>query len=79
MAEATKIRNEEHASYMKASTDFKDAATAVEGAIKVLKDFYEGQSFIQLSSRTRSASKAKASAKATAKAKVMAKAKDQAD
>merc|ERR1719235_1578594 len=25
MAEATKIRNEEHASYVKASTDFKDA------------------------------------------------------
>merc|ERR1719235_803767 len=60
MAEATKIRNEEHASYVKASTDFKDAATAVEGAIKVLKAFYEGQSFIQIRSRTRSASKAKA-------------------
>merc|ERR1719333_660005 len=67
MAEATKIRNEEHASYVKASTDFKDAATAVEGAIKVLKDFYEGQSFIQIRSRTRSASKAKAEAKAKAK------------
>jgi len=47
-AEATKIRNEEHVTYVKASKDFKDAATAVEGAIKVLKEFYDNQgSFVQ--------------------------------
>lgn len=41
-AEAIKIRNEEHATYLKASKDFKDAAEAVEAAITVLKEYYEG-------------------------------------
>merc|ERR1719379_14582 len=58
-AEATKIRNEEHATYMKASKDFKDAAEAVEKAIKVLKDFYEGASLLQVSAKTRTMSAAK--------------------
>merc|ERR1719421_1851012 len=40
-AEATKIRSEEHATYLKASADYKDAATAVQGAIGVLKEYYE--------------------------------------
>merc|ERR1719335_1381972 len=40
--EATKIRNEEHATYTKASKDFKEAAQAVEDAIGVLKEFYAG-------------------------------------
>merc|ERR1719311_1739244 len=53
MAEATKIRTEEHATYMTASKDFKDAADAVEQAIKVLKDFYEGTSFLQTSMKVR--------------------------
>jgi len=39
-AEATKIRGEEHATYVKASSDFKQAAEAVEKAIKVLKEYY---------------------------------------
>jgi chromosome segregation ATPase len=52
-AEATKIRTEEHATYEKAHKDFSDAATAVEKAIKVLKAFYESQSLIQVSARTR--------------------------
>merc|ERR1719313_3338733 len=39
-AESTKIRSEEHATYLKASADFKDAATAVQGAIGVLKEYY---------------------------------------
>jgi len=55
-AEATKIRNEEHATYMVAHKDFSDAATAVEKAIKVLKDFYAGQSLLQVSAKTRRAS-----------------------
>jgi len=41
-AEATKIRTEEHATYVKASADFKDAAEAVTNAIRVLKEYYEG-------------------------------------
>merc|ERR1719324_1244299 len=41
-AEATKIRTEEHATYVKASSDFKDAAEAVTNAIRVLKEYYEG-------------------------------------
>lgn len=39
-AEATKIRAEERASYVKASADFKEGAKAVEEAIGVLKEFY---------------------------------------
>jgi chromosome segregation ATPase len=41
-SEATKIRNQEHATYTKASKDFKEAASAVEDAIGVLKEFYAG-------------------------------------
>merc|ERR1719235_2161423 len=40
-AEATKIRAEEHATYLKASSDFKTAAQAVQQAIGVLKEYYE--------------------------------------
>jgi chromosome segregation ATPase len=40
--EATKIRNEEHETYLKASKDFSDAAKAVQGAIGVLKEYYSG-------------------------------------
>merc|ERR1719213_151586 len=41
-AEAATIRAEEHATYLKASADFKMAAKAVEDAIRVLKEYYEG-------------------------------------
>merc|ERR1719191_2536190 len=41
-AEATKIRTEEAATYLKSSKDFKDAAEAVQAAIGVLKEYYEG-------------------------------------
>jgi len=41
-AEATKIRTEENAAYLKASADFKQAAEAVTNAIRVLKEYYEG-------------------------------------
>merc|ERR1719321_1637885 len=47
VASATKLRAEEHATYLKASADFKGAAQAVEEAIHVLKEFYAGASFIQ--------------------------------
>jgi hypothetical protein len=51
-AEATKIRNEEHATYLIASKDYGDAAAATEGAIKVLKEFYDNAALIQTSSKT---------------------------
>lgn len=51
VVEATKIRDEEKATFTKANGDFKEAADAVGDAIDVLKDFYEaGNSFIQISS-----------------------------
>merc|ERR1719428_563323 len=58
-AEATKIRQAEQATYTKAHKDFSDAATAVEKAIKVLKDFYDSQSLLQVSSKTRTMSGSK--------------------
>jgi chromosome segregation ATPase len=42
--EATKIRNDEKAAYLKAKKDYKDAGKAVEEAIRVLKEFYASQS-----------------------------------
>merc|ERR1719420_631933 len=41
-AESTKIRTEEAATNAKASKDFKEAAEAVQAAIGVLKEYYEG-------------------------------------
>merc|ERR1719321_2032872 len=58
-AEATKIRNAEHETYLKASKDFGDAAAATEKAIKVLKDFYDNASLIQSSAMTKAASEFK--------------------
>merc|ERR1719321_677778 len=51
-AEATAIRTKEHEDYLVASKDFKDSAEAVAKAIEVLKNFYEGSSFIQLGATT---------------------------
>merc|ERR1719498_1569000 len=48
-AEATKIRQDEHAEYLKASKDFKDSATAVANAMQVLSEYYNSASFVQLS------------------------------
>jgi len=47
VAEATKIRNEEHETYVQASKDYGDAAAATEKAITLLKDFYDNQSLLQ--------------------------------
>merc|ERR1719380_139221 len=49
--EATKLREEAHAEYVKASTDFKDSAAAVAKAIGVLSDYYSSATFVQLSSK----------------------------
>merc|ERR1719408_266600 len=45
-AEATKVRQEEHAEFLKASKDFKDAAVAK--AMEVLNEYYNSASFVQL-------------------------------
>merc|ERR1719201_3275217 len=44
-AEATKVREEEHAEYLKASKDF---ATAVAKAIAVLSEYYNSAAFVQV-------------------------------
>merc|ERR1719379_1027115 len=50
--EAMKLRSEEHANYLKASKDYKDAAEAVEDAIGVLKEFYSANALVQTNART---------------------------
>merc|ERR1719443_33151 len=45
--EATSLRAEEKADYTKSAADFKDAAEAIEQAITVLKEYYEGASLVQ--------------------------------
>jgi len=54
-AEATKIRTEEKATNTKATTDYKQAAEAVQAAIGVLKEYYES-ALIQTSSSKRAPS-----------------------
>merc|ERR1719333_414244 len=49
--EATKIRGEEKATNTKAAKDNKEAAEAVEEAIGVLKDYYEGAALVQTSAK----------------------------
>merc|ERR550537_1418731 len=49
-AEATQVRQEEHAEYLKASKDFKDSAAAVAKAIDVLQEYYGG-AFVQVSAK----------------------------
>jgi len=46
-SEAMKLREEERASYLVASKDYKDGAQAIEDAIKVLKDYYASVSLVQ--------------------------------
>merc|ERR1719324_1173172 len=52
-AEATKVRQEEHEEYLKASKDYKDSAAAVAKAIDVLSEYYNSSSFVQVSTTTR--------------------------
>jgi len=49
-AEATAMRNEEHANFVKVTTDFTGAAEAVDDAIDALKEYYG--SFIQTSRKS---------------------------
>jgi len=48
-AEATKIRQEEHDQYVKASQDFKDSAAAVAKATGVLSEYYNNAALLQSS------------------------------
>jgi len=48
-AEATGIRQDEHAEYLKASQDQSDSAKAVAKAIEVLDNYYSSASFVQVS------------------------------
>jgi len=47
-SEATKVRSQEHADFLQASADFRDSASAVAKAIQVLKEYYDGASFMQV-------------------------------
>jgi hypothetical protein len=46
-AEATKLRQTEHANFLAASQDYSDGQQACAGAINVLRQYYEGDSFLQ--------------------------------
>merc|ERR1719482_749990 len=51
-AEATKIRNEENANFVKVDTDFTQAADAVDDAIDALKEYYGDALLLQVKSET---------------------------
>jgi len=46
-AEATALRQKEHAEYLKASADYKQSAEAVANAVAVLESYYSSGSFVQ--------------------------------
>eukprot|EP00746_Dinoflagellata_sp_MGD_P160807 gnl/MRDRNA2_/MRDRNA2_87729_c0_seq1.p1 gnl/MRDRNA2_/MRDRNA2_87729_c0~~gnl/MRDRNA2_/MRDRNA2_87729_c0_seq1.p1 ORF type:complete len:758 (+),score=258.32 gnl/MRDRNA2_/MRDRNA2_87729_c0_seq1:124-2397(+) len=50
-AEATKLRTEQNANFVKVDADFSGAASAVDDAIDALQEYY-GKSFIQMKSKT---------------------------
>merc|ERR1719281_2166880 len=51
-AEATKIRNEENANFVKVDSDFTQAAEAVDDAIDALKEYYGDALLLQVKSET---------------------------
>merc|ERR1719247_1553697 len=55
-AEATKLRNEQNANFVKTDTDFTGAAEAVDDAIDALKEYYGDSVFLQLRSKAKDAS-----------------------
>jgi septal ring factor EnvC (AmiA/AmiB activator) len=50
-AEATKLRNEQNANFVKIDTDFSAAAEAVDDAIDALKEYYGDSALIQTQSK----------------------------
>merc|ERR1719298_99504 len=55
-AEATKLRNEQNANFVKIDTDFTGAAEAVDDAIDALKEYYGDAALIQVRSKAKDAS-----------------------
>merc|ERR1719298_261006 len=55
-AEATKLRNEQNANFVKIDTDFTGAAEAVDDAIDALKEYYGDSALIQIRSKVKDAS-----------------------
>merc|ERR1719217_1413980 len=53
-AEATKLRNEQNANYVKVDTDFTAAAEAVDDAIDALKEYYGDTALLQTQSKSKS-------------------------
>jgi len=51
--EATSLRQKENEEYKQASSDFRGSAEAVARAIEVLKNYYEGQSLLEVRSKSR--------------------------
>merc|ERR1719428_420222 len=51
--EMEKIRQEDHALFVKQEADFSEAAAAVQDAIDVLKDYYDNAGFLQIASTTK--------------------------
>merc|ERR1719161_2739945 len=47
-AAATSLRGEEHATFLKASADYKNSAEAVEKAMSVLSEYYGSSSLVQV-------------------------------
>jgi len=45
--ESAKVRQQEKANFLKTNKEYTESATAVSQAIQVLKDYYEGASFVQ--------------------------------
>merc|ERR1719217_259761 len=57
-AEATKLRNEQNANFVKIDTDFPGAAEAVDDAIDALKEYYGDVSLVQIRSKDASSDSA---------------------
>merc|ERR1719333_1777095 len=55
-AEATKLRNEQNANFVKIDTDFTAPAEAVDDAIDALKEYYGDTALIQVRSKVKDAS-----------------------
>merc|ERR1719443_177879 len=52
MADATAIRQKEKAEFMVVEKDLSESQEACGAAIEVLREYYEGASFLQVSART---------------------------
>merc|ERR1719329_925455 len=50
-SDATNLRQKENEEYKQASSDFRGSAEAVARAIEVLKNYYEGQSLLEVRSK----------------------------